>query len=97
MSKIFKESQSNCLVCDTEFLFDPSLSYAEKGMLATILAIPDGCKISLNDLTVLSGEKKKDVKKIWKKLIKLGYLVSSPLGTIVRDFRVELDNQNAYC
>ena len=92
MGTVFKESQSNCLVCDAEFLFDPSLTFRDKGILATLLAIPDGTRVTLRDLCSLSGEKKNKVEKAWKKLFGLGYLVKTPEFVIVRDFRSEINH-----
>ena len=89
MSKLYKENLRGFLVCDPEFSFDPSLTCADKGLLVTLLAIPDGCSVTLSDLCAITGERKKELKKIWKKLRKLGYLVKTPLGIVVRDSRNE--------
>lgn len=87
MSEVYKESSCNCLVCETDFLFDPALTYRDKGLLATILALPDGCQTTFNDLCLLTSEKEKKLIKSWKKLHKLGYLVSTSSILISRDSR----------
>ena len=87
MSKLHKLQRNSFLVCGTEYLFDPELSLAGRGLLSTILSLSEGSALNFRSLSALNNEKKKVYERTWDELIQLGYITSSKSGIIARDYR----------
>ena len=59
---------------DNTYLFDRSLSYRERGILATMLAMPTGWRYELEELVGLSATGRGDVIRAIKRLRAAGYV-----------------------
>jgi hypothetical protein len=62
------------MTSDNAYLFDRSLSYRERGILATMLALPPGWRYELEELVGLSITSRGDVIMGIKRLKAAGYV-----------------------
>ena len=86
IKKLHKLHREQFLVTGCEYLYDPRLSLADKGLLTTILTITNDSSIDFHVISTLNYESKRAYKKCWNNLIAAGYLTETNADIVVSDY-----------
>ena len=77
MAILRKNKKSDYTIIDNNIFKNKKLSLKAKGMICTMLSLPDGWEFSEDGLTTLSTDGKDSIRSTLKELMEYGYLVRS--------------------
>lgn len=75
MAILRKNKKSDYTIIDNNIFKNKKLSLKAKGMICTMLSLPDGWQFSEDGLTSLSSDKKASVRSTLQELMEYGYLI----------------------
>ena len=103
MSRLINKTQGNFTIVNNNIIKNKNLGLKEKGMLITLLSLPDGWRFSVEGLAEVLPDGKTAIRSAVQKLESMGYLKRTPskddLGRfngydwIISDEPMEIENE----
>lgn len=81
MGKLINKTQGNFTIVNNNILKNKELGSTERGLLITLISLPDGWNLSIAGLCAIMPDGKDKISRTLKKLEALGYLKIIPVRT----------------